>query len=59
MFYLTSSEVEQIITQTARKVGGYNYSLVTGKNNGTWHQEMGYGLVNAYAAVQEAINRNN
>lgn len=56
---LTSSEVEQIITQTARKVGGYNYSLVTGKNNGTWHQEMGYGLVNAYAAVQEAINRNN
>lgn len=35
---------------------GYSYTTVSGRPNGTWNNEMGYGLVDAYAAVQEAIN---
>ncbi len=52
---LTSVDVIDIIERTARKVGGYSYSTVSGRHNGTWNNEMGYGLVDAYAAVQEAI----
>ena len=52
---LTSVGVIDIIEKTARKVGGYSYSKVSGRPNGTWNNEMGYGLVDAYAAVQEAI----
>lgn len=52
---LTSEGVIYIIEKTARKVGGYYYSTVSGRPNGTWNNEMGYGLVDAYAAVQEAI----
>ena len=52
---LTRAEVNEIIQSTARKVGGYNYSNTLGKPDGTWNVEMGYGLVDAYAAVLEAI----
>lgn len=52
---LTSVGVIDIIEKTSRKVGGYSYSTVSGRPNGTWNNEMGYGLVDAYAAVQEAI----
>lgn len=52
---LTSVGVIDIIEKTARKVGGYTYSTVSGRPNGKWNNEMGYGLVDAYAAVQEAI----
>lgn len=52
---LTSVGVIDIIEKTARKVGGYSYSTVSGRPNGKWNNEMGYGLVDAYAAVQEAI----
>ncbi|MTI22300.1 T9SS type A sorting domain-containing protein [Fulvivirga sp. RKSG066] len=48
---LTHDEVEDIIEQTAQKVGGYAYANVGGRPNGTWHTEMGYGLVDAEAAV--------
>ena len=51
---LTSDGVIDIIERTARKVGGYSYTTVSGRPNGTWNAEMGYGLVDAYAAVQEA-----
>ena len=51
---LTSREIKSIIERTARKVGGYNYQNVSGYPNGTWNKEMGYGLVDAYAAVKEA-----
>lgn len=54
---LTSQEVGDIIEKTARKVGGYAYSTVSGRPNGTWNKEMGYGLVDAYAAVLEAKRR--
>ncbi|OFX60940.1 MAG: hypothetical protein A2066_02040 [Bacteroidetes bacterium GWB2_41_8] len=51
---LTGQQVRDIIEQTAQKVGGYNYTTTTGRTNGIWHNEMGYGLVNALCAVQNA-----
>lgn len=53
---LTQKEVADIMEQTAQKVGGYTYSTTTGRPNGTWDNEMGYGLVNAEAAVVMAKN---
>lgn len=47
---LTPQEVYSILTQTADKVGGYSY--VNGRCN-----EMGYGRVDAYAAVLAAKNK--
>ncbi|MCK0157664.1 S8 family peptidase [Cellulophaga sp. F20128] len=51
---LTVEEVNDIIESTARKVGGYNYSTTTGRPNGKWDDEMGYGLLDAHAALQKA-----
>lgn len=51
---LTISQVSDYIESTAQKVGGYSYTSTSGRPNGTWNNEMGYGLVNAYAAVQAA-----
>jgi subtilisin family serine protease len=48
---LTLNEVRNIIESTTQKVGGYSYGYEPYRNNGTWHPEMGYGLINAYAAV--------
>ncbi|NLI71547.1 MAG: S8 family serine peptidase [Bacteroidales bacterium] len=54
---LTGQQVRDIIEQTAQKVGGYPYFTTSGRPNGTWHQEMGYGLVDAYAAVKAVAPR--
>lgn len=51
---LTRQQVTNIIEQTAKKVGGYSYTSQPGRPNGTWVNEMGYGLVNAFAAVTSA-----
>ena len=51
---LTALQVRNVIESTAQKIGGYNYQGVSGRANGTWHEEMGYGLVDAYAAVRAA-----
>lgn len=51
---LTQQQVSTIIEQSAQKVGGYSYSTAAGRPNGTWHNEMGYGLLNAFAAVNAA-----
>lgn len=48
---LTGQQVRDIIEQTSQKVGSYTYGTVTGRTNGNWNIEMGYGLVDAYAAV--------
>ncbi|NDP22417.1 MAG: S8 family serine peptidase [Paludibacter sp.] len=48
---LTVQQVNDIIESTAQKVGGYNYQTTSGRPNGTWNNEMGYGLIDAYAAV--------
>ncbi len=54
---LTGQQVRDIIEQTAQKVGGYSYSNHSGRPNGTWDDEMGYGLVDAYAAVYAVAPR--
>lgn len=51
---LTAQQVRDIIEQTAQKTGTYNYDTNINRPNGTWHQEVGYGLVDATAAVQLA-----
>jgi subtilisin family serine protease len=55
--HLTAQEVRDIIKSSAQKVRTDLYSYqndYTNHPNGTWNNEMGYGLVNAYAAVQKA-----
>ena len=52
--FLSQKEVANIIESTAQKTGGYSYQTTSGRPNGTWHTEMGYGFVDAHAAVQEA-----
>lgn len=49
---LTQKEVADIIESTTQKVGNYNYDSIA--PNDTWNMEMGYGLVDAYAAVKKA-----
>ncbi|WP_293894643.1 S8 family serine peptidase [Flavobacterium sp.] len=51
---LTAQQVRDIIEKTSQKIGGYTYTITAGRPNGTWNNEMGYGLVDAYAAVQMA-----
>jgi subtilisin family serine protease len=52
---LTVQQVNNIIEFTAQKVGGYNYQTTAGRGNGTWHNEMGYGLIDANAALLKAF----
>lgn len=55
--YLSRKEVTDIIESTARKVPSetyYQYENTIGRPNGKWSFEMGYGLVDAYAAVTKA-----
>jgi len=56
---LTQIQVANIIESTAQKVGGYNYQTTAGRINGTWHNEVGYGLIDAFAAVQAACTTTN
>lgn len=54
---LTGQQVRDIIERTAKKVhqnNPYSYLPTTGRPNGTWDDQMGYGLINAYEAVMEA-----
>mgnify|MGYP001321862623 CR=1 FL=1 len=51
---LNNYEVNNIIESTSQKIRDYNYETTIGRPNGTWNNEMGYGLVDAYAAVQAA-----
>lgn len=54
---LTQKNVVDIIESTARKVrhgSTYYYITTDGRSNGSWDVEMGYGLVDAYAAVYKA-----
>lgn len=56
---LTQQQVATIIETTSQKVGGYAYTTNANRPNGTWHNEVGYGLVDAYAAVVMAQQMNN
>ena len=53
---LTQKEVVNIIESTAQKVGNYEYEPNVNRPNGTWNNEMGYGLVDAYESVVTAQN---
>ena len=54
---LRRAQVTQIIERTAQKVGGYTYTTTSGRPNGTWDNEMGYGLIDADAAVRMAVTK--
>jgi len=51
---LTQTQVQQIMSETSRKVGGYSYTTTAANPYGTWNNEMGYGLLDAQAAVIKA-----
>jgi len=51
---LSNQQVRDIIEKTCTKISPavYAYSNVAGHPNGTWHSEVGYGLINAIAALK-------
>jgi subtilisin family serine protease len=53
---LSVQQVNNIIEQTAQKIDGYIYTTSSTHQNGTWNDEMGYGLIDAHAAAQMAQN---
>ena len=50
---LNVQQINDIIEQSAQKVRTdlYDYENANGRPNGTWNDQMGYGLVDAHAAV--------
>jgi subtilisin family serine protease len=49
---LNAREVSDVIEKTARKIGGYTYNFNDPNHpNGFWHNEVGYGLIDAQNAV--------
>ncbi len=48
---LTETQARFAIESTCDKVGGYSYGNNGSQPNGTWSNDLGYGRVNAYAAV--------
>jgi len=51
---LSNVEVRAIIERTADKVGAIAYADTPGYDNGTWNQEMGYGRINVFRALDLA-----
>lgn len=51
---LTQIEARQVLELSCDKVGSYCYTNTNGNPNGTWNNEMGYGRINAFRAVQYA-----
>ncbi|MCR5555463.1 MAG: S8 family serine peptidase [Bacteroidales bacterium] len=52
---LTGQQVQDILESTAQKLNGYSFHPASSEHpNGTWNNHVGYGLVDAYAAVVEA-----
>lgn len=56
---LTNIEVNDIIESTAIKPSTYKFTTKADRKNGSWNQYMGYGIVDAYAAVKKAIDYKN
>jgi hypothetical protein len=52
---LTQAQVRQAIESTCKKLSGYSYSNNSSHPNGTWNNQVGHGLVNAYAALQAVM----
>ncbi len=55
---LSNETVREIIERTCDKVGPstYDYALVAGKPNGSWHEEVGYGRINVERALLYACD---
>lgn len=51
---LTQQEARGILESNVDKVSGYSYTNISGQANGTWNSQVGYGRVNACAAVLSA-----
>lgn len=51
---LTRQQVTDIIESTAKKLPAYDFEEIQGRPNGTWNEEVGYGLVNTLDAVNLA-----
>ncbi|WP_431478141.1 S8 family serine peptidase [Massilia eburnea] len=51
---LDNAQVRAHIERTAQKVGAVAYADTAGKSNGSWNQEMGYGRINVFRALDEA-----
>lgn len=51
---LTGKQVVNIIEKSAHKLPTYSYLATNGRTNGTWNPETGYGLCNAFSALQMA-----
>jgi len=52
---LTLAQARRILEISCDKVGGVTYTdNPVDQPNGSWHEEMGYGRVNAFTAVQRA-----
>lgn len=55
---LSNSDICKILESTAQKINNYNFLTTAGKENGTWNDKVGYGLVNCYDAVMQAYYYN-
>lgn len=56
---LSAFAVRSIINRTAQKINFENhYPYTQNHNDGFWNNELGYGLIDAYAAVLEASKAN-
>lgn len=47
----TRAQVVSAIEGSARKLTNYKFTATSGRPNGTWNDQVGYGLVDAFAAV--------
>jgi subtilisin family serine protease len=56
---LNAEDVRGLIERSCDKVnpGSYGYAQTTGRPNGTWSSEMGYGRLSASAALWAAMRR--
>jgi len=54
---LTGANARTIVESNCTKGGNYTYAVTQGYFNGTWNNEMGYGIVNAYKSVLAAKNK--
>lgn len=51
---LTGKQVTNIIEKSAHKLTSYSYSPINGRVNGMWNNETGYGVCDAFSALQMA-----
>lgn len=56
---LTHKEVSEIIKVSAQKIGDYDYESYPNKPNGIWHEEVGYGMLNANSALSVDLDKVN